>query len=67
MTTKLKDCPFCKSGDVEFVWSMPFAHGHVKCKNWKDECCATGPQVHWEKYDNQDRLKARAIKKWNGE
>ena len=58
-------CPFCKKDKVEFVWTVYMAHGRVECKNWQDECCANGPQVNWKKYDNIERLIARAIKRWN--
>ena len=63
---EIKSCPFCKKNIVEFIWTSFPWHGRVECKNWKDECCAHGPQIHrFEKYDNIKRLENRAIKAWN--
>lgn len=62
----IKHCPFCKGNQVEFEWTHFLAHGRVVCKNWKDNCCAHGPQLSWKKYDNIERFMNRTIKVWNG-
>ncbi len=64
-TLKINNCPFCKDNKVEFYWSCYMSHGYIKCANQKAKCYVSGPQVYYKKYDNEQRIINRAIKKWN--
>ena len=62
----IKPCPFCKKDRVGFDWEVFPIIGRVVCRNWQGKCCARGPQVtRFERWDNDKRLRNRAIKAWN--
>jgi len=63
--SQINRCPFCKSDKVEFKWKAYMSVGLVACQNWEGECCAKGPEEHYKKYDNEQRIINRAVKKWN--
>jgi hypothetical protein len=65
MILKINNCPFCGSDKVEFKWGSFLAHGKVVCMDFKKGCCAIGPEEMYKKYDNEERMINRAIKKWN--
>ena len=63
--TEINPCPFCGSHNVEFVDILYRVAGHVVCRNWRDECCARGPEVAWREGDTEESVRERAIAKWN--